>query len=89
MTLMRPDPAAREPPTAIARDKARSLLTRTLGASKVRTERDDCEAFANDDSDTAGRSAGTVKPVTTSASATPTKTDNFEAVGGNSPNRGK
>ncbi|HVU01411.1 MAG TPA: FAD-linked oxidase C-terminal domain-containing protein [Polyangiaceae bacterium] len=42
-------------PSDAARDRARVLLSRALGPSKVLTEADACERFANDDSDSAGR----------------------------------
>jgi glycolate oxidase len=38
-------------PSATAVDRARSLLERALGASKVMTDRAQCEPFATDDSD--------------------------------------
>ena len=41
-------------PSSSAVDRARSLLDRALGMSKVLTERASCEAYATDDSDVPG-----------------------------------
>jgi glycolate oxidase len=48
MLLTRPEV---QEPSAAARDKARLLLERALGPSKVLTERDSCERFAGDESE--------------------------------------
>src|SRR5262245_14925008 len=52
MLLLRPDIA---PVSPAARDKARLLLERALGASKVMTEPSACERFAGDESEAEGQ----------------------------------
>ena len=51
MLLSRPDVPR---PSIAACDKARSLLERALGPSKVLTDHDACEAYASDDSEAQG-----------------------------------
>ncbi len=51
MQLSRPDVPR---PSAAACDKARSLLDRALGPSKVLTEREACERYARDESEAVG-----------------------------------
>jgi len=51
MLLSRPDVPR---PSVAARDKARSLLDRALGPSKVLTEHDACERFVRDESEAVG-----------------------------------
>ena len=51
MLLSRPDVPR---PTAQARDKARLLLERALGPSKVMTDHDACERFVRDESEAVG-----------------------------------
>jgi glycolate oxidase len=51
MLLSRPDVPR---PSSAACDKARSLLERALGPSKVLTERDACERFVRDESEAVG-----------------------------------
>jgi glycolate oxidase len=48
------NPPALTPLSAAARERARILLSRALGPSKVLTDREACERFASDDSDAGG-----------------------------------
>src|SRR6185436_11831140 len=41
-------------PSPAASDKAKRLLERALGPSKVKTSRESCEAYANDESEAEG-----------------------------------
>jgi glycolate oxidase len=50
-SLEKPAPAT---PSATSRERAKILLSRALGPSKLLVDREACERFANDDSDTDG-----------------------------------
>ena len=50
-------------PSPLASEKAKRLLERALGPSKVLTGRDACEAYANDESEATGVVPDAVVPV--------------------------